>query len=149
MKLNLLSMKITMFSVTLQQLEVLDSVVYSILINVMNYFRWFKIPAEIVFHYKTVLTNISTTIFKWMVMCSNQFVATFIEIKSSFPKNTLLPSHSISLPNMSTLFRTSFASSLAKFPPHHFKWFLTRFTYLGYVFHIPIYYHGLGLKGTC
>lgn len=65
------------------QKQILQTIVVSVLIFMMNYFFWQEIPANMLFHYKAVFIDITCRTTTWMVgtidtdisLCINSFAA--------------------------------------------------------------------------
>ena len=58
-------------------LKILNSVVLSVVINVMNYFRAVKDSTKMFFHYKAVFFNVSLLVRKWMAWRINTYITSF------------------------------------------------------------------------
>ena len=73
----------TMFSIFSKN-KVFNSIILFISVNMVNLFSFFKISPNMLFHYKTMLKNISIAFTKWMVCLSNKNI-TIMNSFSTFP----------------------------------------------------------------
>jgi len=86
-----------MFRFAIKQFKIFRTIIVSNPIDMMNFFRFFKIPTKLLFHYKTMFENIFLSIVKRMKGRINKDITigisktthSFIsEIRLSYPRKT-------------------------------------------------------------
>lgn len=80
--------KIMMSSVftSIQQLQIVYSVILSVPILMMNVFIWSKITTQKLFHNQSMFRNISTSVFVRMILLIDHNVSTRINYSSTLPR---------------------------------------------------------------
>lgn len=132
--------EISMLFITLQQNKITNSIINFVMIDMMNYFITFKISAQMFFHYKSMFSNITSTICKWVFFTMNKFISTVVKMNTTCPKSTFISSDSSLLVDMSTCIRTNFTSPMPQSIFFSFKSFVANFTNNINVYHTPILY---------
>jgi len=137
-----------MRTVIRDKFEILYPIVGLITVYMMDNFRRTKIPTNRFLHYKTVFSNITKCITKWVFFVANQLVSILVVIVSSFPKGRIATSHDFLLKLIPAFFGTCFSSSLSKFPGHYFKRITADLANYFTVVHIQTSYRTLGKLAT-
>jgi hypothetical protein len=69
--------------------QILNSIIRSIMVSMMNMFFRSKISAEMFFHYKPMLKHITLVGLVWMIWRINQNIMTAIKPPTTFPSGTI------------------------------------------------------------
>ncbi len=109
------------------QKQVLNSIIISNTIFMMDLFVFGKKPSEMFFHYKSVFSNIAKIIFERVEGIINKLIATTIE-ESSFPRWMVFTQYIFRVPFMFTFFRAKSTPSLFKPKSFYREFFTTEFT---------------------
>src|ERR1035437_7715753 len=95
------SMMLFMFKRIITQFKILNSIIKSILIYVVDDFSRFKIATKMFLHYQSMLINITISFLKRMVMGSDNPIA-FHNSYATLPPKTFFSRHNFFLKSVTT-----------------------------------------------
>ena len=112
---------------TRNNFKIFNPIIKFISVKMMNYFFGFKITIKMFFHYKTMFSDISKSIAKWVIALLDKFIS-IVHINTSIPFPIFISRYFRTMSFVTAFNRTIFTPILSNSPFFYFKFLTTKLT---------------------